>query len=163
MRTFTMMVGNIGSGKSTWIKNNIKENDIVVSADDFRHMFGAGTYKWRPDLENTIKKSILNLIENLLIHTKRNIIYDETNTTRWERFDVLNVVKKYKCRVVAIVLPRLSKDVSVIRRLNNNHGNHSQQSWEKVWEYKNMYYSEPSADEFDEIIHANLPTSTIVS
>ena len=40
---FYIMVGNIGSGKSTYIKNSLSEA-TVISKDGIRYAFGGGNY-----------------------------------------------------------------------------------------------------------------------
>ena len=49
-------------------------------------------------------------------------------------------------------MPTLSKQESVNRRFNNNHGDTPKEVWEEVWQRKNDSYEEPTLEEgFNEV------------
>ena len=65
----------------------------------------------------------------------------------------LTVANLYEYKIKAIILPKLSKELSVARRFDNNHGNTPKKVWEGVWDKFNDMYEEPTKVEgFDEII-----------
>jgi len=150
-----IMVGNIGAGKSTLVKQFVELGYRVVSKDAIRYMLGGGEYIFDVALErqvDTIAKSAL--IE--LTYAGYNVIVDETNTTSLERKDYLHYIRG-DYEKTALVFPKISKEESVKRRLQSNHGNTSKEVWEQVWEDKNSSYQVPTKKEgFDTIKEVTL-------
>ena len=62
-KSITILVGNIGSGKSFWAQKNRKKNQVVVSRDGLRYMLGGGIYVFESKIESIIWKAELNIIE----------------------------------------------------------------------------------------------------
>lgn len=83
--TITILVGNIGSGKTTYIKQLIsrkfKSAPVVISRDDLRYMIGAGTYRFDPMLENAVWKTEHKMVSNFM-KLKTNIIIDEVGVSK---------------------------------------------------------------------------------
>lgn len=147
-----IMVGNIGAGKSTVVKQYVDKGYRVISKDAIRYMFGGGKYIFDIALEREVDAAVKNATIGLT-YAGYNVIVDETNMTINERKDYLHYIRgEYK--KIALVFPKLSKEESVRRRLQANHGDTTKEVWEEVWERKDKAYEKPTQDEgFDSIIH----------
>lgn len=154
MKILTLLVGNIGSGKSTWIKNN-KKDALVVSKDSLRYMVGGGVYLFNPKIENIIwdiEKAFLNraMLEG------HDIIIDASNMNKKTRKSFIKVAKAFNYYVLAVVMPLLSKEECITRRMTNPHDQPSEEIWGMVWDKFNKQYEEPTLDEgINEIIFLN--------
>lgn len=151
-----ILVGNIGCGKSTYVKNNLQGENVVVSRDKIRYMFGNGDYVFDKKLEPTVAEANICIIENLM-RTGVNIVIDETNVNDILRASYLTLAKSNGYESIAIVLPRLPKELAVDRRMNDPHGQPNREIWESVWErFDNMYVNPTLEEGFDEIV--NIPS-----
>lgn len=146
MSKLITMVGNIGSGKSTYVKQLVKEGYVVVSKDAIRYMLGAGKYIFNPILEDSIHCSITRLILKLA-YNKVNMVIDETNMDRKTRKDCIDIGTSYGYSLEAIVMPKISREESVNRRLKSNHGYTPRAVWEEVFDRKEQAYQEPTIEE----------------
>jgi len=145
------LVGNIGSGKSTYI-NGLKDHYIVCSRDKIRYMLGNGNYIFDKVLEPAVWQGELALYTNL---TKIgvNIVIDEVNANPNMRQRYLEVTPP-SYEKTAIIMPYLTKEESVNRRMQNPHGISLRGEWENVWERFNGIYEPPTIEEgFDKIIN----------
>ena len=83
-----------------------------------------------------------------------NIVIDATNMTKSIREPLIEIAKKQNYRIIAYILPKLSKRESVKRRLASNHGDISKKVWNEVWTMFDKMYELPIEDEgFDQICH----------
>jgi len=146
MKTLILLTGNIASGKSTLAKKWAKAGYRIISRDAIRYMVGAGDYIFNIDLEPTIKKGTLALLEEFL-KDGIDIVYDEVNVNKKLREPTIKLAKKYGYKVLAVILPRLSKKESVNRRLKNPHGQPDRKIWEEVWERFDKIYEIPTLEE----------------
>ena len=73
-----ILVGNIGSGKSTITKTYVDKGYIVIARDALRYNIGAGKYIFDPELEPAIWNSELDMLKHFM-RTKANIIVDEVS------------------------------------------------------------------------------------
>jgi len=146
-----LVVGNIGSGKSTKVKHLAQQGWIVISRDALRYMIGGSKYRFDFALEEYIRKSSLAVLE-VFLKSKKNIVIDDVNISRRWRAIYVKLAKKYNYELRAHVLPRLTKKESVDRRLSNNHGDYTRFMWNVVWERFNLVYQMPTLKEgFDSI------------
>ena len=148
------MIGNIGSGKSTWVKQNKKPEDVVISLDNLRYCFNNGEYRFNsllePDIFSTALWS-LRLFLNNPLHP--NIYLDNTNVNVKMRECFLDIVRDSMYNAVAIVMPQLTREEAVTRRMKNSHGNTSKEIWESIWDRFNTIYELPTIEEgFKEVI-----------
>lgn len=147
-----ILIGQIGSGKTTECKKRVKEGYYVVSRDDFRYMIGAGDYIFDKETEPIIKKVSKNMIAHL-VSAKKNIIVDETNMSVEQRKETIEIAKLNNYEIIAVQTKKISKEESVKRRLGDNHGTQTKETWEMVWEFLNNLYEPPTIEEgFDKII-----------
>jgi len=144
-----ILVGNIGSGKSTVARTLVEKGYICVSLDAIRYGIGAGKYIFNPALEPIVFKSGWYIL-NEFMEWGYQIVADETNMSVKYRKKFIDLAKKMGYRIKAIVMPRLSMDESVSRRLKSNHGTANKATWETVWKKFDSRYQEPSyAEGFD--------------
>lgn len=148
-----VLVGNIGSGKSTLTKKYSKKGYVVISRDSLRYGIGGGNYIYNEDYEGIIWEAEELLLERFL-QLNRNIIVDGVGVSKKLRNRYLINKDFYPCyKFKCIELPKLTKEESVQRRLQSNHGTTSKEVWYEVWEKFNSMYKEPTLDEgFDEVI-----------
>jgi predicted kinase len=152
MKHIIILVGNIGSGKSTTAKKYVDEGYIVIARDALRYMIGAGNYIFNLEVETAIWNSELKILKEFM-KLGVNIIVDEIGITKTERARYLPLIKKYKYKSTVLIMPKLSKKESVNRRMINPHGQPNRKLWEEVWKKFNIKYEEPSlAEGFNEIV-----------
>jgi predicted kinase len=146
-----MLIGNIGSGKTTLAKNFVNQGYIAVSRDWLRYAIREGDYLYDPDLEPIIFRTEWYLFENL-IQLGYDIVLDEVNVSKLLRCKYIHLAKEFGYEVIAYVMPKLTQAESVKRRLQNNHGNTNKTTWKKVWSDFNKHYEAPTKKEgFDKI------------
>lgn len=155
MSKLYILFGNIGSGKTTFVKNFVRIPHIVcVARDSIRYMMGAGEYIFNPELESVVFAGENYLIQEFM-KKGCDIILDEVGICRDWRKEHIKLAKKFGYSVCAIVLPFLDKKTSVKRRMVFNHGNTSSKIWGEVWDKFNNMMEEPTIYEgFDEIINS---------
>ena len=99
--TLYITVGLPGSGKSTYVKNFIKDKDIeYLSSDSLRAIYG------KSEEDQTVTPLVFGHIKRKvdeLLKDGKNVLVDATSVNRKERSDYINTAKKYGAKVVAIV------------------------------------------------------------
>ena len=151
-----VMVGNIGSGKTTVCKKLKDKGYVIISRDALRYMVGAGTYVYDEKLEMAIFESEDSIIRSFM-RLGVNIIVDETGICKKYRESYLKLAKTYGYYSSAYVMPKLSMKESVDRRMNNPHDQADRKIWEGVWKKFDNLYEEPTREEgFIVIKHKDL-------
>ena len=101
MSTLYITVGLPGSGKSTYVKNFIKDKEIeYLSSDSLRAVYG------KSEEDQTVTPLVFGHIKRKVdefLKDGKNVLVDATSVNRKERSDYINTAKKYGARVVAIV------------------------------------------------------------
>ena len=155
-KTVWVLVGQIASGKSTWVNNQDMEG-VIISKDDLRKNYAYMIYQdyIYDDYLEPIIQNICELTLYACLHLEvENIIIDETNMTRKSRSWIFDVRDISDYRVVAVVFPDFGEDVHVQRRMKDNHGQVTETKWREVYRDKKKRYQEPIEQEgFDEIIY----------
>jgi predicted kinase len=154
-----IMVGNIASGKSTHLEE-VKATDpniVIISKDDIRKMFAKSInkdYIWNEDLEEIINIITIGTFGGYCHIGTQNIYIDETNMTKRDREVFINIARDCDYKITVVIFPDLGEDIHVERRLSNNHGDMSEETWRRVYREKKDKYEEPTYDEgFDYIIY----------
>jgi len=152
-KQFIMLVGNIGSGKSTLSKQYFEQGYCILSRDALRYMVGSGEYLFDYEVEKAIAFGYLTLMREFM-KEGWNIVSDETNVSKKLRDKQLAIAREYGYSCCADILPRLTQMESVSRRMSNPHGQDDESLWNSVWEMFEGMYEEPTLDEgFGVIIH----------
>ena len=147
-----ILVGNIGSGKSTYCKHLVKKGYKILSRDALRYMIGNGKYTFNLDIEPALRDAFNHLVERFCKHGVK-IVIDETNVSVESRMDYLASGWCYDYSVEAHLLPPVCKEISVDRRMANPHGQNDRAVWESVYEKFDSIYEEPTLEEgFDAIL-----------
>ena len=101
MNTLYITVGLPGSGKSTYVKNFIKDKDIeYLSSDSLRAVYG------KSEEDQTVTPLVFGHIKRKVdefLKDDKNVLVDATSVNRKERSDYINTAKKYGAKVVVIV------------------------------------------------------------
>lgn len=111
-----VLVGMVGSGKSTWVKNFLSRTDdeyVIVSSDNhiedmsakagltydqgFQKFVGAATGAMKSDAKNAFKNG-------------KNVIWDQTNLSAKKRRGILNQVPD-NYEKIAVVFSASDKDI----------------------------------------------------
>lgn len=152
MKKFYILIGNIGSGKSTYIRNNLSTG-VVINKDSIRYGLGGGKYLFDLNLEPIVHSTSIYLTRKLCENETPILILDETNVIRKGRKSFIKIAKEYGYKVIALNFPYLEKKEAVDRRMTNPHDQPDRKIWEGVWSKFNRQYQEPFLTEgYDEII-----------
>lgn len=147
-----LMVGNIGSGKSTYVKKFVDKGYVCIARDQLRYGIGNGKYIFNPDYERIIWDTEKYMFQKFM-DTKINLIIDEIGISKTMRMRYIQYVKELGYEITVIEMPKFCMGESVSRRLINNHGNQSDKIWNEVWTKFEAEYEAPSYDEgIDKII-----------
>jgi len=108
-----ILVGLPGSGKSTWIKNNVDSSFSIISTDNIIEKIAKQQNKTYSEVFNdNIKYATqqMNHDLDLAIKQGKNIVWDQTNLSAKKRASILNrIPKNYKkiCVLFDVPLPVL--------------------------------------------------------
>lgn len=149
-----ILIGNIGSGKSTISRQFSKKNFIILSRDSLRYMIGAGDYKFdAKKTEPIIRKMNLACLREIAAD-KLNVLIDETSMSVRTREALISIGKSFGYYIVAVVMPNITMKNSVDRRMKSPHGKFGRKTWESVWKMFDSMYEPPTELEgFDKIIY----------
>ena len=117
MANLFLMVGFPASGKSTFLKKNCKENDIIVSRDAIRFSMVAEGEEYFSREKEVFKEQCKQINDNLA--AGYNVFADATHLNAASRRKVLDKVKGYD-RVCAIVMN--TSLTEALRRNDNRTG-----------------------------------------
>jgi predicted kinase len=149
-----LLVGNIGSGKSTYCKKLLRKrfSHVVISRDALRYMIGAGKYRFDLKIEKAIWDSELDIIDNFML-LGQNLLIDEVGINKSMRIRYIRLAKKWNYTVTVIILPKFLMKKSVNNRMKDPHGQPDRKLWETVWKKFEIMYEVPGKDEgIDKII-----------
>ena len=99
--TLYITVGLPGSGKSTYVKNFIKDKEIeYLSSDSLRAVYG------KSEEDQTVTPLVFGHIKRKVdefLKDGKNVLVDATSVNRKERSDYIKTAKKYGAKIVVIV------------------------------------------------------------
>lgn len=154
-KNLIILIGNIGSGKSTYAKRYQKLGYIVIARDQLRYAIGGGNYIFNKFYEPIIWRTELDFYKRF-IDIRRNIIVDEVGINKKMRKRYIRYAKKRGYKITAIEMPKFCMGEAVNRRMINPHGQYDYKLWCQVWANFDGLYEEPSRKEgFGRIIKVN--------
>lgn len=125
----TLLVGVPGSGKSTWLNQNISDRDRIVSTDNIIDALGK-VYDFTYDeiFRETIRFADMVMVKWMLESAEAgdNLYIDRTNLTAKSRAQFINKLKKYGYEFECVVFPEVGSEAlskeEWKRRLNSRPG-----------------------------------------
>lgn len=157
MPTLTILCGLPGSGKSTWAKNNRKENEFIVNYDSLRSMLHGGEYVVGSKVEKLIKNMTRDMIVAMLMNGF-DVIVDNTNLSKHTRQFFINI--KLNFPTTLKLVGRFwfgTPEQCLANRMNDDKGQ-DKDIWRKVIFDMYKRYDGPKGEAFDEIIFHDVET-----
>lgn len=148
-----LLVGFLGSGKSTWARRHVQENPntVIINRDALRTMF-FGKYDYLPAVEFLVRKCAYFIVEEA-IYNGFDVIIDETNLSRAKRFGWLLTLQKctaYNSPVDLEVIHFTESENNVAYRAQDDLRGVSIEQWAEVLKKMKRQYEPPESDEFPE-------------
>ena len=141
--TLYITVGLPGSGKSTYVKNFIKDKEIeYLSSDSLRAVYG------KSEEDQTVTPLVFGHIKRKVdefLKDGKNVLVDATSVNRKERSDYINTAKKYGAKVVAIVFKMDRQGLIERNKKRGDQGGRVVPDW--VIDKMLNKFEEPSYDE----------------
>jgi predicted kinase len=146
--TIHIIVGNIASGKTTLARKLAKSGAMIISLDALRWMRAGGEYEYDEKWEPILRRSEEKILETAMFYKTDIVLDDARFVLASHRHVVARLAKEKGYTVVTHVMPRLSMQESVERRLKENFNQKiTKKTWENVWKKFDVMYVEPSEDE----------------
>lgn len=150
-----ILVGNIGTGKTTVAKKYINYGYIAIARDYLRYAIGLGEYRFDPNYEPIIWQTETYMYKKF-VDLGVNIVIDEVGMSKKLRKKYIKYAKNRGYKMTAVVTENLSMKKAVDRRMKDPHGEFNRKIWEKVWTNFNKIYEVPTLKEgFDRIMIYN--------
>ena len=151
MNKVTFLVGNIGSGKSTYtwdFEGPILCKDVL--REEYAELIGK-EYIHDPTLEEIIHDMTLDALEGMLLIGVKEIIIDETSVSKGIRAPYLYLAKKYGYVCEAIIFENRGMESHVDNRMNAPRGE-DREYWEGVYNKLQGWYQHPTEEEGFDVI-----------
>ena len=150
MKTFYILCGLPGSGKSTYTKKLVSENEniICISSDDIRTMLNCW-YVFDETLEPLVHDIISDAVDRAIKYNK-NIILDETLRTQEIRKQWIDIARFYDYTPKIIYL-KTPKEICISRRLQDPKGL-DKNIWIDVINNQSISFEEPTNKECELIV-----------
>ena len=152
MNTLYMLVGIPGSGKSTWVNNQIwTKNCAYISTDYYIEKFAQKLNKTYTEVFDDVIPRAVRLMNRSVCRAKNNnkdIIWDQTSVTIKTRAKKLRILTDYRAIAVVFDTPELDE---LYRRLRLREGKHIPH---RVIHQMLDHWQDPTLEEgFSEIWH----------
>jgi len=152
MPTLYICAGLIGSGKSTWARNKVREDGqaVVISRDALRTMI-YGEYRYDVDQEDFVRELARGFVKTALFYGY-DVVVDETNLTEKKRRWWMRLLEPLSPSAV-VAVHCTSTQGNVDRRMADDPRGYSREKWQQVYDGMLKVYEPVTEDEgFDEIV-----------
>ena len=167
MAHMVILVGNIGTGKSTFAQTYADKGYVVISKDSFRYGIGNGSYIFNTQYEPIMHETEMCMLYGFL-DIGANLVIDDggcVNARIRNRF--IDAAKRHEYKTTVIEFPILPREIAVERRMQNPHSVYNEEIglggrelWEHVWDKLGSIYDAPNkkTEMIDEIIGVSCET-----
>lgn len=146
-KEIVVLIGNIGSGKSTLSSEYQKKEYVIISRDRLRYAIGGGIYLFDENYENIIKNTELVMFMGFL-EKNINVVIDNGGCLKKDTRKIyIEIGKKYDYYIKYVVLPQFTMEQCIDQRMKNPHGVFDRKFWEEAWKKLDEIYSPPSLEE----------------
>ena len=127
MSKLTVLVGLPGSGKSTYLKSVLKEDDFVYSTDDYIESVANSLGKTYNDLFQSHFKEANSFMNSALVEAiskDYDVFWDQTNMTSKKRISIVRKFpRSYETHCVVFELPKTPENWNELeKRLDSRIG-----------------------------------------
>ena len=136
-------MGNIGTGKSTYCKNNFVNEEIIICPDD-----------WNLSISELQKKMFIEIEKGLL--ENKIVVVDGVNLTKKNREVYIYLARNAKCKVVFIDFG--PGDIKTLTRKINNYEETTEKEWKEIHEENFRKYEKPNVNEGFKIVPVEIKT-----
>lgn len=150
-----LLIGPVGSGKSTYSQNAARNGMVIVSDDAIVNSVHAGQYSlYSRDLK-PVYKSVENQIATSALGLGRSVVVDRgVNNSVGSRRRWIGLSHSMDVPAVAIVFDQQSPEVQARRRFESDSRGYSYDQWLRIAQHHQMNYQPPKlAEGFDGIVH----------
>lgn len=140
-----LLIGNIGSGKSTWVKEN-GDGQIIINDDSIVKAIHGGSNKYYIKYKS-LYKSVENLIFGIGSNFDSKIIIDRPNLTVKTRRRYIGLAQCYDMKIEAVIFKFEDPKIHAERRMADDFRDRDFKYWENLAKYNNYRYQEPSLSE----------------
>jgi len=153
MSEITLLIGTIGSGKSTLSQKMAKNGALIINDDAIVTSLHGDYQLYDPKLK-PLYKGIENQILSYGVLLNKDIVVDRgLNLTVQSRARWIDLACSFDCEISAILFPFSSPNVHARRRMRHDDRGNDRKTWKKIAEHHQNVYEEPSLKEgFKKII-----------
>lgn len=148
-----LLVGMIGSGKSTWCRKAALNGDLVVNDDAIVSMLHGDQYTLYNKKLKPLYKSIESHIVHIAVVMGKNVVIDRgVNVQISARKRFIALAKSLDVKIIAVIFPKQTAQEHATRRFNNDPRGHTLEYWLNVAREHLDVYQKPTLEEgFDAI------------
>ena len=144
-----ILVGLIGSGKSTWAREKAKEdNTVIINKDAIRQMF-KGDYFFHEDYERLVDQ-MSKICFLKALQKGFNVIIDETNITKKKRAAYVETVKEHYYMIdepVEFEIVWFPEERNNVENRMKDPRGYTKEKWEAVFRGMKSAFEEPELEE----------------
>ena len=154
MNSAVILVGNIGSGKTTEARKYVDMGFYSVDQDSIRTMLGSGKYIFDLKLEPIVKE-VSSLLIKRLCEAKVNFVVDGALVNQELRKRIIDIVRPFTdYNISAYVLPEIDRTTAIARRMFHDSRGYTAEEWGAVYDKFKAKTEPVNIDEdFDEILY----------
>jgi predicted kinase len=150
MQKLIVLMGNIGSGKSTFARKLADEGAVIVDLDSIVTMVHGGNYKGYKEEWKGLYKVIQSAIISTAIKNNKDIAIDDSNMKKSRRQSLIHLGEFWQLKVICYDFGPGTEE-GLKRRMKQLKG-HKPEYWVPVYKKLKNQYERPTIEEgFDEI------------